>query len=689
MKRKNDMEIIFFGIKLEIIEERVFLTSFNGMRVGANSETGVRGKQPFSKVRLASEIYKTDGEYCIRKAEEWLSLRYIGHSVCGNVLIVTERSERIEVITKMIAFENCNAIAIEKTIKNISNRVLKLEEAATLILNGVGGGVDESKFTYFYKFVQSHHVECQPRKISLFDFGFFRSFSGYAKKLSFTNIGSWSTKEELPQGIVENSRNGECLMFQIESNHDWHYELSVAGNDFYLALYGNSSLNHRYCRMLQPDESYRLARAAFCFGSGINSVIEEMTAYRRQIAGRTAADEHLPVIFNEYMHLSWDSPHEEKTKKYARTIANAGAEYYVIDCGWHDDMEDGVWVYPYMGKWEESKKNFPHGLRATTDYIRSLGIKPGLWIEPEIVGVKCKEMLDYYDDDCFLKRNGERICVSDKFILNFRKEKVRTYLSESLRRMIEDYGAEYVKMDYNVDSWFVDGDFEAERKAYLDWVDELHIRFPNVLIETCSSGGMRMDYETLKHFSIVSTSDQTRDWLYPYIAGNILSAILPEQAAVWSYPVSGFNEIPTREQVQSEISLEKIALNMVNSMLGRIHLSSDLSLLSNEQFDLVKQGVAYTKKLNEFKRKAIPYFPLGFTDFSQETVACGLKFGKKLHLAVWVLRGNTKAIVPLQNAKKVYLSYPLTLPTEFSLADDCMTVNFNQTNSARFFEIDF
>ena len=119
MKRKNDMEIIFFGIKLEIIEERVFLTSFNGMRVGANSETGVRGKQPFSKVRLASEIYKTDGEYCIRKAEEWLSLRYIGHSVCGNVLIVTERSERIEVITKMIAFENCNAIAIEKTIKNI------------------------------------------------------------------------------------------------------------------------------------------------------------------------------------------------------------------------------------------------------------------------------------------------------------------------------------------------------------------------------------------------------------------------------------------------------------------------------------------------------------------------------------------------------------------------------------------
>ena len=47
-----------------------------------------------------------------------------------------------------------------------------------------------------------------------------------------------------------------------------------------------------------------------------------------------------------------------------------------------------------------------------------------------------------------------------------------------------------------------------------------------------------MDYETLKHFSIVSTSDQVRDFLYPYIAANVLSAVLPEQAAVWSYPVS-------------------------------------------------------------------------------------------------------------------------------------------------------
>ena len=131
-----------------------------------------------------------------------------------------------------------------------------------------------------------------------------------------------------------------------------------------------------------------------------------MTKYRRCIAGKCAVDAYLPTIFNEYMHLSWDSPTEENTKKVAPVVAKTGVEYYVIDCGWHNE-EDGDKVYPYIGQWKESKARFPHGVRATTDFIRSLGMKPGLWIEPEIIGIQCQEMLDYYDDDCFLQRNGK------------------------------------------------------------------------------------------------------------------------------------------------------------------------------------------------------------------------------------------------------------------------------------------
>lgn len=646
---------------------------------------------PLSEIQLAGGARPSLSHNLCIGASEAETLRFVSHEIKGNQLCIVEKNKYIEVVTSFISYGETNGVAVEKTIKNISGAAVKIETAATLVLGGAGvsAALENADKTYFTKFVQSHHAECQPRRFSLFDFGFFQSYARNFKKLSCANIGSWSTKEELPLGIIENAQSGEFLMFEIESNHNWYYEISATGEEFYLALCGNASPAHRYEKTLQPNKTYSCARVAVCFGKSLNETLGEMTKYRRHIAGKCAADEKMPVIFNEYMHLSWDSPREAKTKIYAPKVAEAGAEYYVIDCGWHDDMPDGVWVYPYMGRWRESRKNFPRGVRAITDYIRTLGMKAGLWIEPEIVGEKCEEMLAYYDDDCFLKRNGERIRVGEKYILDFRAEKVRAYLTETIRRMAEDYGADYIKMDYNVDAGFVDGDFEEERRAYLAWADDLRARFKNVLFETCSSGGMRMDYETLKHFSIVSTSDQVRDFLYPYIAGNVLAGVLPEQAAVWSYPVSS-REIWTLSD--GNVSAEKVVLNMINAFLGRMHLASDLTKLSEENFTLVKEGVEYSKKLAKVKKASLPYFPLGFTDFSKDTVACGLKANEngkeKLYLAVWVLRGNRTAKIPIGGAKGAKVAYPKNLSTEFELGGEVLTVKFAESNSARFFEIE-
>ena len=67
------------------------------------------------------------------------------------------------------------------------------------------------------------------------------------------------------------------------------------------------------------------------------------------------------------MHLSWDSPTAEQTARIAPVVASLGAEYYVIDCGWHNE-EPGDRVYPYVGQWKESHARFPEGVRKTTEY---------------------------------------------------------------------------------------------------------------------------------------------------------------------------------------------------------------------------------------------------------------------------------------------------------------------------------
>lgn len=689
------MFIEFGFLKFNIENDKIQMLDFdgNGLENGYFSfaEVCVSGENKPRNYGMKSVI-----------STESPKLRYIGHDLTGNRLRIVQKSDLVQVETVFEKYEDTNAVRVYTSVTNISPRELVLEDVASVCIpQAVNAHSCERSDLHFYKFLQSHHAECQVRKQSFYEAGLFRGTSLSQKRISFSNVGSWSTKEQLPQGIIQDENTRRFLMFQIESNHFWHYEISDICGNFYIYLTGASFALGGWSKKLNPNESYTTSAVALALGESLNGVIGEMTKYRRHIKGVSCVDEDLPTIFNEYMHLSWDSPTEENTAKIAQTVAKTGVEYYVIDCGWHNE-EPGNIIYPYVGQWKESKTRFPSGLRKTTDYIRSLGMKAGLWIEPEIIGMDCREMLDYYDEDCFLTRNGRKICAHGRYFLDFRNQKVVDYLNETIRRMVEDYGAEYIKLDYNQDvgvgtdkygDSLAEG-FEIASKAYLAWIDGVRKKFPNVLFETCSSGGMRMDYETLSHFSIISTSDQTGYLNYPYIAGNVLSAVLPEQAAVWSYPVDskgGVNAafVPTKEWGDTHVSKEQVIMNMINSFLGRMHLASHLEILDEEKFSLVCEGVAYYKSLSEAKRRALPCLPNGFTQFGDELVASGFETESKLYLAVWNLGESKHAEITLPfGAKKVKLAYPSCAKTAFALEEDKLCIDFEGARIARFFEIE-
>ena len=656
-------------------------------------------KGPFVEVHICGENKDTHLGAKMVNSSEGKNLRYVSHTQTANTLEIIQKSELVETKTVFIGYEDSNAVRVYTEVKNISDKEIVLEEVSSFTLTGFGkNGIDSAKDLYFTRFMQSHHSECQPNRYSFDELGLLQGTKATQKRIAFANIGSWSTKEELPQGIIEDTENESFLMFQIESNSSWYYEISDRGRSYYLYLGGANLPFGGWSKPLQPNETYRTVNVALAFGVELNEVLGEMTKYRRHIAGKCTVDKHLPAIFNEYMHLSWDNPTEENTRKIAPVVAKTGVEYYVIDCGWHNE-EDGNKVYPYVGQWKESKARFPNGVRATTDFIRSLGMKAGLWIEPEIIGVKCQEMLDYYDDDCFLQRNGKRLAVMGRHFLDFRAKKVVDYMTETIRRMVEDYGAEYIKLDYNQDCGvgtdylaFCAGEgLEQCARAYLKWVDDIREKFSNVLFETCSSGGMRMDYETLSHFSIVSTSDQTDYLKYPYIAGNILSAVLPEQSAVWSYPMGigmGRNELLSDEKWRKEnITSECVAMNMVNSFLGRMHLASHLEILTSEQFALVQEGVEYYKKLSKVKKNAVPYFPNGFSRWGNESVVAGFIAENKIYLAVWGLK-QTLVRANIPSIRKAQVVYPLSSTAKVRWTENELCVQFAKKQSAIFMEIE-
>ena len=685
------MGIVFKDLAFEIIDSKILLT-----RCGNISFAGYG----FAEVQIAGENKDTHMGAKMVKSSEGARLFYHAHTQTENRLEIVQRSKLVEVKSVFEGYADTSAVRIHTEVKNISTQALVLEEVSAFMAVGIGQrGIDSADELYYTRFYQSHHGECQPQTYSFRELGLYRANAESQKRIAFANVGSWSTKEELPQGIIEDRAIGSFTMFQIESNASWYYEIADVLQSYYLYLGGANLPFGGWSKSLAVGESYATPNVALAFSNSLEGVLGEMTKYRRHISGKSVVDAHLPTIFNEYMHLSWDSPTEENTRLVAPIVAKTGVEYYVIDCGWHNE-EPGNQVYPYVGQWKESKARFPSGVKATCDFIRSLGMKPGLWIEPEIIGIKCQEMLDYYDEDCFLQRNGRKIAVMNRYFLDYRHEKVRAYMTETIRRMVEDYGAEYIKFDYNQDCGvgtdycaFCAGEgLEACANAYMVWVKEMMERFPQVVFEGCSSGGMRMDYKTLSAYPIISTSDQTDYLKYPYIAGNILSAVLPEQAAVWSYPVgvSMPGEPMTREAawVWENISNDRIAMNMINSFLGRMHLASHVEKLSENQLSLVKEGVEYYNSLSEYKKKGLPYLPNGFTHFGAEQVVAGFKCGDKIFLAAWCIAGDLKMEIPIKEGiVDAKIAYPSITSAKYTHTQSSLMVEFGNVGSAVFFEI--
>ena len=174
---------------------------------------------------------------------------------------------------------------------------------------------------------------------------------------------------------------------------------------------------------------------------------------------------------------------------------------------------------------------------------------------------------------------------------------------------------------------------------------------------------------------------------YPYIVSNIFAAVLPEQGAVWGYPVDRIDE----NGLAHGITSEQTVMNMINAFIGRMHLASPVYLLNEKCLSLVNEGVEYYKKLSGIKKKALPCFPTGFKGFYSENCAFGLELKEegKLYLAVWNFEKDKTVEIPLEKEiKKVSVGYPAREETVYRFAGKTLTIEFKGDYGARFFEIE-
>lgn len=580
----------------------------------------------------------TSGSFSLK----YKSHRYYENSI-GNKLEFNLEDDKMSVVVHYQFYKDISAIHAWTTVTNICDNPIGLEYVSSFAYTGFET-IDPTIF-------MPHSTWCREvnwRENRMTDLGLDRLNWSSLKRISASNTGTWSAKEYLPMGAM--SGDNTTLLWQIEHNGSWHWEISDIADMLYLKISGPSEQENGWYKELKQGENFETVKVCITVAENFDNALGEMTKYRRTICKNNAANSTLPVIFNDYMNCLWGDPTTEKMIPVIDKAAESGAEYYCIDAGWY---ADGTW-WDSVGEWKPSTWRFPNGFKEVLDYIKSKGLIPGVWLEIEVMGIECP-ILDKFEDECFFIRHGKRVIDHSRYQLDFRHPKVREFATSVIDRVVGEYGVGYIKMDYNIEAGvgtevnsdsFGDGLLEHNR-AYLSWVDEITKKYPDLILENCGSGGMRMDYAQLSRYHIQSVSDQEDYRNTAYIAAGAPTAVLPEQAAIWSYPMKDDDD-------------NAVIFNMVGTMLQRIHLSGELHNLTPEKFELVKEAVACYKKIRDDIPNAIPFYPIGMPKHTDEWMCLAFKCKNCTRLAVWRMDSDKESItIPVKfNVNTIKRIYP-------------------------------
>ncbi|MDQ0835509.1 alpha-galactosidase [Streptomyces achromogenes] len=513
---------------------------------------------------------------------------------------------------------------------------LRLESVTTLTLGGIADADGSLDGLTLHWADNDWLAECRWRQAPYRDrvVPLSRSAHGHEGRGCFERYsqGSWSTGRHLPvAGLTD--RDGRAWLWQIESSAGWRFETGEREGSAYVALFGPDDAHHQWHHTLAPGQEFHTVPAVLVRteSGGLDAAFGILTDHRRGIRRHHPDHRALPVIYNDYMNTLMGDPTTEKLLPLIESAAAAGAEVFVIDAGWYDDDAQGWW--DAVGAWEAAANRFPGGIGEVLDAIRQRGMTPGLWLEPEVVGVR-SPLARTLPSEAFFQRGGVRVTEHGRHHLDLRHPAARAHLDRVVDRLVGDWGVGYLKLDYNInigpgtESGTGDGPESpgagllGHHRAHLDWMASLLDRHPRLVLENCGSGGLRMDYAQLAVTQLQSTSDQQDFLRYPPIAAAAATAVTPEQAAVWAYP-------------QPEHSLDEIAFTLTGALLGRVHLSGFLDLMDDDRFALVRSAIGVYKDIRPRIAAAHPFWPLGLPGWEDSWLAHGLRGPESTFLTVW------------------------------------------------------
>ncbi|MDW6004478.1 alpha-galactosidase [Vibrio mangrovi] len=231
---------------------------------------------------------------------------------------------------------------------------------------------------------------------------------------------------------------------------------------------------------------------------GLNGMSQQFHAHvRNSVISPDFTSKVRPVHLNTWEGIYFDHD-PEYIMSMATQAAELGVERFIIDDGWFKARDDDTAA---LGDWFLDETKYPNGLEPVIAHVNRLGMEFGLWFEPEMIN-KDSDLYRAHPDWLLAVDGYEQPTGRNQYVIDLQNNDAFDYLYERLSHFLGQYNIAYIKWDMNREivqpghEGRASGVRQTER--FYDLVDKLRTQFPHVSIESCASGGGRIDYEILK-----------------------------------------------------------------------------------------------------------------------------------------------------------------------------------------------
>lgn len=340
---------------------------------------------------------------------------------------------------------------------------------------------------------------------------------------------------------------------------------------------------------LLPGQSFTTPKISFGYsGKGSDMASLNLSGYVKQhILPLNFRNEIRPVLYNSWEATYYDV-NENQQIELANIAKEIGVELFVMDDGWFKERTDGR-SQSGLGNFDVDTNKFPNGLKPLIDHVHGLGMKFGLWVEPENVNPN-SDVYREHPEWIFQYPNYD----TNKFrkSLNLANEDAYNHLLNSLTVLLKENNIDFIKWDQNnylLDPGWVNAPNGLEREVRLRHVnniyrllEELRKRFPDVLFETCASGGGRVDLGILSRMDQAWVSDNT-DPLDRLFIQHGYAKMLPANTMV-SWVTSMTRNNPVTLEYRFDVS-----------MMGVLGIGANITKWNDQEKKIA------TKKIEQYK----------------------------------------------------------------------------------------